>query len=339
MHERISRAGVVAVGLALTALTASLPSAAQNQSSSPWEHPTTPWGDPDLQGMWPINHMTLVPLVRPEQFGDRNVLTDEEFAQREQMLSRRNQAYEAEQEQDKMGMGHWAEAGQVPTRVASLIVDPPDGQFPEMTEEGKRRSATMGTSWFRDTWDTPEDFDVWDRCITRGLPASMFPMQYNNGIEILQAPGHVVLRLEMIHEARIIPVDGSPPLDGSIKQWMGESRGRWEGNTLVVETTNFNGIAHMTNIGTSGSPRYNTPTSEALHITERFTRVSDTELEYEITVEDPVVIERPWTAAYTWVLNPDYEIFEYACHEGNEQIRNYIETSRHERRQQARNEN
>jgi hypothetical protein len=335
MNERISRAGVMAAGVAAAALTASLPSAAQNEASSSWQHPKTPWGEPDIQGMWPINHMTGVPLVRPPEFGERNVLTDEEFAEREAMLNRRNEAYEVENAQDKIGMGHWAEAGQVPTRVASLIVDPPDGQFPELTEEGKRRAQLMGSSWFQNVFDDTSDFDVWDRCITRGLPASMFPMQYNNGIEIVQTPGHVVIRLEMIHEARVIPTDGSPPLADEIRQWMGDSRGRWEGNTLVVETTNFNGIAHMTNIGTSGSPRGNTPTSEQLHITERFTRISNDQLEYEITVEDPVVIEEPWTAAYTWQLNPEYEFFEYACHEGNDMIRNYITTSRHEREQQA----
>ncbi len=336
MKERILRLGVMAAGVAAALLGASTSSVAQESS---WEHPRTPWGDPDLQGMWPVNHMTGVPLVRPREFGTRNVLTDEEYARREQQLSARNAAYDREIESGRMGMGHWAEAGQIPTRVASLIVDPPDGQFPELTALGKEISPTMGTSWFRDTWDRPEDFDVWDRCITRGLPASMFPMQYNNGIEIIQAPGYVVLRLEMIHEARIIPIDGRAPLDPAIKQWMGESRGRWEGNTLVVETTNFNGIPHMTNIGTTGSPNYNTPTSEQLHITERFTRVSDDRLEYEITVADPVMQTRPWTAAYTWVLNNDYKIFEYACHEGNIQVRTYIETSRYERQQQAANRN
>src|SRR5690606_38363425 len=182
MKQRTMRLGVLAAGVA-AAVLATLPSAAQDEG---WEHPKTPWGDPDLQGMWPVNHMTGVPLVRPPEFGTRNILTDEEYQQRETQLNRRNEAYEREIESGRMGMGHWAEAGQIPTRVASLIVDPPDGQFPEFTELGKEISPTMGTSWFRDTWDRPEDFDVWDRCITRGLPASMFPMQYNNGIEIIQ---------------------------------------------------------------------------------------------------------------------------------------------------------
>ncbi len=332
MKQQRMRLGSMAAGVAAAALLAALPGAAQEEG---WVHPRTPWGDPDLRGMWPINHMTGVPLIRPEHFGTRNTLTDEEYRVREEQLRERNEGYDAEIQANRMGMGHWREAGQIPTRVASLIVDPPDGQFPELTELGKEISPTMGTSWFRDTWDRPEDFDVWDRCITRGLPASMFPMQYNNGIEIIQTPGYVVLRLEMVHEARIIPVDGTPPLDPAIRQWMGESRGRWEGNTLVVETTNFNGIPHMTNIGTTGSPRYNTPTSEQLTLTERFTRISDEFLEYEITVNDPVMQTRPWTAAYTWRLNNDYVIFEYACHEGNEQLRNYIETSRYERAQQG----
>src|SRR5690606_39417477 len=155
---------------------------------------------------------------------------------------------------------------------------PPDGEYPDPTEAGNEITPTMGTTASLDTWDRRVVFDVCGRWTPRRPPASMFPMQYNSGIEIIQTPGYVVLRLEMIHEARIIPVDGTPPLDSDIKQWMGESRGHWEGNTLVVETTNFNGIPHMTNIGTSGSPGYNTPTSEQLHLTERFTRISNDQL-------------------------------------------------------------
>jgi len=301
-----------------------------------WQHPKTEWGDPDLQGMWPIHHMTLTPLERPVELGTRAFLTDEEFAERMRTVAARNEAYDREISQSSMGMGHWAEAGQVPQRQASLIVDPPNGRLPALTAAGKAKSATMRSSWQDHPFDTPLDFDSWDRCITRGLPASMFPMQYNNGIEIRQAPGYVVIRLEMIHETRIVPVDGRPPLPAEIEHWMGESRGHWEGNTLVVETRNFNGLTPMTSVVTPGAPRFNdVPTSPAMRIVERFTRIDDDTLLYEITTHDPEMMTAPWTVAYDWQLDPGYEFFEYACHEDNTAVRNYIETSRYERAQRA----
>ncbi len=297
-----------------------------------WSHPMTPWGDPDLQGMWPVTHMTLTPLERPPQFGTRAWLTDEEFEQRAASIAARNERYDREISADSMGQGHWAEAGQVPQRQASLIFDPPNGRLPPLTPAGRAKSSTMRSSWMDITWDSTEDFDSWDRCITRGMPASMFPMQYNNGIQIIQAPGYVVINLEMIHEARIIPVDGRPALDSDIRQWMGESRGHWEGNTLVIETTNFNGRTPMTSVVTPGAPRRNdVPTSESMRIVERLTRTSHDTIDYEITTYDPEMMESSWTASYPWQLDPDYEFFEYACHEGNTAIRYYIETSRYER--------
>src|SRR5690606_33690432 len=221
---------------------------AQPEAPERWDR-LTPWGDPDLQGRWPVHHMTLTPFERPVELGTRAVLTGEEFAERVAAVAARNEAYERETSSNQMGMRHWAEAGRGPQRQASLIVDPPNGGPPALPEAGRAKSKTMRSSWQDIPFDGPSDFDTWDRCITRGLPASMFPMQYNNGIEIMQTPGYVIIRLEMIHETRIVPVDGRPPLDGAIKQWMGESRGRWEGSTLVVETTNFNGRATLANVG------------------------------------------------------------------------------------------
>ena len=156
----------------------------------------------------------------------------------------------------------------------------------------------MKSSWSSTAFEKPTDFDTWDRCITRGLPPSMFPFNYNNGIEIHQAPGYVIVRLEMVHEARIIPVDGRAQLDPAIKHWMGESRGHFEGNTLVVETTNFNGLGGMTNVGIPGSPFGDTPTTTNMKITERFTRTDADTIQYEMHVEDPEVITQPWTARY-----------------------------------------
>jgi hypothetical protein len=185
-------------------------------------------------------------------------------------------------------------------------------------------------------WDAPEDFDVWDRCITRGLPASMGPYRYNNGMEIIQAPGYVVLNLEMIHEARMIPVDGRAKVSPAIKQWLGESRGRWEGNTLVIETTNFKAGASMTNIGVAGSPQGNRiPTSEQMTITERITRLNNDDILYEITTEDPTILTKPWTARFPLKNDPSYEWWEYACHEGNTAIPNFITSSRAERAEAA----
>jgi hypothetical protein len=224
-----------------------------------------------------------------------------------------------------------------PQRQTSLIMDPPDGRLPPLTAEGNRRMLQMKSSWswFNGeelVWDAPEDFDVWDRCITRGMPASMGPYRYNNGMEIVQAPGYVVLNLEMIHEARIIPVDGRPGVSPNIKQWMGESRGRWQGNTLIIETTNFKPGASMTNIGVAGSPAGNRiPTSDQMKITERITRLNDDHILYEITTEDPVIMTRPWTARFPLKNDPSYKWWEYACHEGNTAVPNFITSSRAER--------
>jgi len=161
----------------------------------------------------------------------------------------------------------------------------------------------------------------------------MLPRNYNNGIRIMQSPGYVVILLEMAHEARIIPTDGRPALDGSIRQYLGESRGRWEGRTLVVETTNFNGKTAMTNAGVPESPPL-TPSTANMRFTERFTRTAHDTIDYHMTVEDPeVVTTGSWSAAFPLKLDNDYRMYEYACHEGNTAIRNYIETSRFERAQ------
>jgi hypothetical protein len=209
-----------------------------------------------------------------------------------------------------------------------------------MTAEGTRRSALMKSSWAlpgeTQVWDTYTDFDSWDRCITRGMPSSMMPYRYNNGVRIMQTPGYVILDLEMIHETRIVPVDGRPALSPAIKQWMGESRGRWEDDTLVIVTTNYKPGASATNIGVMGAPQGNRfPISEQMKTTERLTRLNDDLLLYEITTEDPVVLTRPWTARYPLKLDNGYEWWEYACHEGNRTIRDYINASRAERAQQS----
>jgi hypothetical protein len=301
-----------------------------------WSHPVTPWGEPDIRGKWPIGHLTGTPLQRSEAMGKRRHLTDEELAARESQYAARRGAYDAEIKKNKMGMGHWVEWGQL-NRLTSLIVDPPNGRLPELTAEGQRRRDLMRSGWMNIAFDRPSDFDNWDRCITRGLPASMLPAYYNNGIQIHQSPGHVIIRLEMIHEARIVPTDGRPQLGGNIRGWLGHSSGHWEGNRLVVETTNFNGQGSSTNIHTFGSPPFNnSPISQQYVLTETFERTGPDTLIYTATVDDPVIWEQPWTVELPWRRDESYEFFEYACHEDNSMIRNYIETSRAERAQQGR---
>jgi hypothetical protein len=164
---------------------------------------------------------------------------------------------------------------------------------------------------------------VWDRCITRGVPGSMFPAGYNNAYQILQVPGYVVILYEMIHDARIIPLDGRPHLPSGIRLWMGDSRGRWEGDTLVVETANFLDRGWIATSSAAGRMK-GVPTSDALHVVERFTRVDAETIEYEVTIEDPNVYTRPWTVAMPLTRDPGYQIFEYACHEGNRAVENVL---------------
>jgi hypothetical protein len=296
---------------------------------STWKQPMTPWGEPDLRGIWPLNHLISTPFQRPEQFGDRRFLTDDEFAAAQKRAEDRNARFLS-------GAIPQADAGEA-TRQTSLLTDPPNGRFPALTPRGKELYDQMRGSYKpgQTVFDSPEDFDSWDRCITRGLPVSMLPRNYNNGIRIMQFPGYVVILLEMAHEARIIPTNTRPALDGSIRQYLGESRGRWEGNTLVVETTNFNGKTAMTNLGVPGSPAL-TPSTANLRFTERFTRTANDTIDYHMTVEDPEILTTgTWSAAFPMKLDNEYKMYEYACHEGNAAIRNYIETSRFERAKKA----
>jgi hypothetical protein len=310
-------------------LLAAAPAAGQSDGADPaWEHPVTPWGEPDLRGTWPLQHMTGTPLQRDPALGERRFFTDEELAQRAGLFASREDAAAREDEQNKLGMGHWVEFGEN-QRLTSLIVDPPNGRLPALTEEGERLRAEMRSGWMDIPFDWVTDFDNWDRCITRSLPASMLPSYYNNGVQIIQGPGVVVIRLEMIHEARVIYTDGRDPAPSGYKAWLGESRGHWDGDTLVIETTNFNGQGSITNIHTVQSPPFNnTPHSTEYTLTERITRTGPDTATYQATVEDPIVWTQPWTVEMPWQLDNEYELYEYACHEGNVMIPNYISASR-----------
>lgn len=323
--NQTTRSLVLATALALPAVSG---------AADAWKHPKTPWGDPDLQGMWPIAHLMSVPLERPTQYGNRLNFTQEELDQQRKTVEQQNNRYAQEDSQNKISMGHWVEATEAPVQT-SLIVEPLNGRLPAQTEAGKQQSAAMGSDWNRDVFDSVNDFGTWNRCITRGLPNGMFPNPYNNGIQIVQAPGYVVINMEMIHESRIVPIGNSPPVDSAIKQWLGVSRGRWDGNTLVVETTNFNGQTSMTDVPTRGSPRDPTASSTDMKIVERFERTGADAMTYTVTISDPVTQTTPWTVRVPWKRDNDYQFFEYACHEDNGAIRNFITSSRAKRAQEA----
>jgi hypothetical protein len=200
----------------------------------------------------------------------------------------------------------WFERGKLTYRT-SLVIDPPNGRLPELTGEEKERVAAARRG--RGPADSPEDRSAYERCISRGLPGAMMPGFYNHNYQILQTPGYVVLLVEMIHDARIIPVDGRPHVGPAIRGWLGDSRGRWEGNTLVVETTNFNdNVREQSLIAFS--------TGQNLRLVERFTRTAEDAIDYQFTVTDPTVFAQPWTASIP-MTRFDGPIYEYACHEGN----------------------
>jgi hypothetical protein len=338
-----------------------------------WTHPRTAWGEPDLEGTWPIpagvNLQRSCPRAGGPGRGGRGApaapppapappavpcdadnpsawLTDDEWKAR--LAQAERLAKEGDASAQAIAKGDFGQAlqsgvtdPQTPLRQRSTIIDPPNGKLPDLTPEGVRRSDLMKSSWSMSPqevliWDHWEDFDSWDRCITRGMPTSMMAYRYNNGIKIFQAPGMVVLSLEMIHEDRIIYTDGRPTLKGVQKHYMGEPRGRWEGTTLVVETTNYKPGPSGTNLGVYGTPPGRAggnrwPVSDQMKTTERFTRLNDDQLLYEMTVEDPIIMTRPYTVRFPIKLDNTYEWWEYACHEGNRTIRDYINASRAER--------
>ena len=285
--------------------------------------PRTPWGDPDLNGTWPSIDMVRVPMQRPALYGGRLFMTALEHTAVEK------------QEQDRIVQmanqgaggatgtpGHWVEWGKS-QRQTSLIVDPPDGRLPALTPEGQARTAaaprgTMGAA----PLNGPEDFTMWERCLSRGALGSTLPVLYNSGIDITQGPGFVAIRYEMVHDQRIITLDGRPHLSPAIRLYMGDARGRWEDDTLVVETTNF---TDRIGVGISGG---GTPNSPALRLVERFTRVSKDTIRYVATVDDPRTWTAPWTVAFPLTRMPEYGMFEYACHEGNYGLRNALSGSR-----------
>lgn len=295
-----------------------------------WNSPHTPWGDPDLQGVW--NNATITPLERPRELAATAVLTDQQAVE----LEKREVQSRVDSPPPKGDPGtynqFWFERGTkvVPTRRTSLIVDTSDGRLPPLTAEGQRRDQdrfsrlgadALGSSG-NGPFDTWEDISVVTRCITRGLPNAMIPGAYNDNFQIVQSPGYVAIFSEMMHETRIIPVDGRSHIDAGIHQWLGDSRGHWEGNTLVVDVTNFRD-SDVTGFGVP----YRFSETSHLHLIERFTRVDADTIDYRVTVDDPATFTRPWTASIPMVKT-EGPIFEYACHEANYSIVDILRASR-----------
>ena len=318
---RIRVTGPVAVALAATiglpAATAQTqaPGAAPSSAAATAKPvPKTPWGHPDLQGTW--DYRTITPLERSRELGTREFYTEEEKKTLEARAGRR---MDGPPEEIRPGLTHAQYATDPGRFVAdgyrtSLIVEPPDGRIPAVTTEGKARQArapnragTVNASWL--------DRGNQERCITYGLPSASLPTLYNNNIQIVQSPDSVVIVHEMIHEARVVPLDGRPQLNKDVQAWIGSSRGRWEGDTLIVETTNFN-----------GKNNYRGSTT-GLHLTERYTRIGNDRLELRLTVSDPTTWERPWTVLLP--MRPtEGELIEYACHEHNRSMFNILEVAR-----------
>jgi hypothetical protein len=305
-------------------------SARAASSTKHFTTPRTPWGDPDLQGVW--DYRTITPLERPQTMAGRQFLTEDEVSQLEARAAKRLD--EPPDESVPAGTIHapyWTDPGRkvLDDKRTSLIVDPADGRLPPLSAEAQQRAAARrglgrepgGREGGRA--DGPEDRTPLERCITWGLPTAILPGLYNNNIHIVQAPGYVAIVHEMVHDVRLIPLDGRASLTPKIRQWFGNSRGHWEGDTLVVETTNF---SDKTNYRGS---------SANLRLVERFTRLASDAIGFQLTVDDPATWARPWTAAFP--MRPsEGPIYEYACHEANVGLMDILEVARDEEKGKTR---
>jgi hypothetical protein len=305
----------IAVGLLALPALAQTAAATSESATAATVPPRTPWGAPDLQGTW--DYRTITPLERPRGLEDREFFTEEEVVAREATAAARLDGPPQEGDLVIIHAPYWTDAGRylLEDGRTSLVVDPPDGRVPSLTSEAVVRQAANRPPARPDSY---EDRSPYERCITRGLPQAILPGLYNNNIHIVQTPGYVAVVHEMVHETRIIPVDGRSHRPSGLRTWFGDSRGRWDGETLVVETTNFSGRMPFRGAG------------ENLRIVERFTRLDADTLGYEITFDDPTTWSRSWTAAYP--MRPsEGPIYEYACHEGNYGLANILEVARDER--------
>ncbi len=324
--------------------------------------PKLPWGAPDLQGTWTSDDTWGVPFERPKTFGTRATLTEDELKDRQKRVTQSEEFVDtggpnahspavAELQAKEKGEaapapppgrfgrgvdaapvpGHWGEFARRASHQTSQIVDPADGRLPELTPEAKARMEAK-TKLRREpipgSWLNWSDYD---RCITRGVAGSILPVIYGNGLEIVQSPGYVAIRYEMVHDVRIIPTDGRPHISSNIRSYMGDAVGHWEGKTLVVETTNLLGDTLAIGVNGDGGAPY----SEDMKMTEKFTRVSPNTINYSLTVNDPKTYTAPFTIAFPITHEPGYQLFEYACHEGNMAMHNMLSVARMEDKKAA----
>ena len=301
----VSSIGALAVTFAVVSADAQTPArGASSPSATPYVPPKAPWGDPDLQAIWSGDSAYGIPLQRPQNLGTKAELTDAEYAaklKRDQETRTRAENAVGSFRNDNA----WLTRS---FRQTSLIVDPPDGRAPALVSGAEKRRTPQGT-YGNGPLNGPEDFTLYDRCITLGVVGSMTPKIYGNGYRIVQAPGYVVIMAEMIHEARVVPLDGRPHIGGGVRGYLGDSRGHFEGNTLVIETTNFNGKATV-----PGNPIL---ASTELTIVERITRVESDLLRYEATINDPKTYTKPFTVVIPYTSPAGYQVLPYECHEGN----------------------
>jgi hypothetical protein len=314
-------ASVVAAGQA-TGQTPSLakPPAAKAAAARPWAAPKTPWGQPDLEGTWTSDGASGIPLARPDQFAGRVELTDEEFAAKVKRDEQTRQRAE-----NAVGSFRNDNAWLVKSfKQTSLIVDG-DGKVPPLTPEAEKRRASRDRGTFGNgPFESETDFTLYDRCITRGIVGSVLPVVYGNGNRIMQTPTEVVISYEMIHDTRVIPLDGRPHIGQRIRQYLGDSRGHFEGNTLVIETTN---LTDQTSIGLNGNGLRH---SADMKIVERFTRTAPDVIQYEIALDDPRTYTRPFTISVPLISPAGFQLLPYDCHEGNYMLHNVLSGERAE---------
>jgi hypothetical protein len=290
--------------------------------SKPWVQGRTPDGQPDLEGFW--TNPTITPFERPVELGTKAFLTADEVAKMEKQAAS-NRVDRPPQPGDVGSYNQaWFDSGTkvVGTRATSLVVEPPNGRVPVRPEAEAVRDFNLAH-----VPDGPEYGTPWDRCITRGIPAGTFPAGYNNAYRIVQIPGYVVILYEMIHETRVIPIDSRPHIASSIRQWNGDPRGHWEGTTLVVDTTNYNSKGSIATSAATGRIK-GIPQSENLHVVERFTRVDRDTIQYQASIDDPKNYSAPWKVAIPLTRDENYTIYEYACHEGNEAMKDILNAGR-----------
>jgi hypothetical protein len=317
---------------------AALPSA-----RSDYVPPRTSWGDPDFRGTWPMQNLNdaHIQLERPAGAGGRVWLTDAEFARRLDQAKKSDARYSAElSDNGTKGLAQWLVTSPMGRRT-SLIVSPPDGQLPPLTPSAQALFEAGRNSWKEgQAIDWVDDLDTYDRCVSYGMPMAMLPHPGNDGIRVFQSPGFVVIQLE-VFGARVVPLGEGGHWPAAVRGWMGDSRGRWDGDTLVIETTNMvdgdsvsRDMARRSASPVTGRGHGTIPMSAKASVVERLTMTGSDTIAYQVTYSDPDVFTAPWTAQFDWTRDESYKLYEYACHEGNG-IRELITASRAQRAKAA----